>query len=409
MADGHDEESDALDERLKLVDSKVNAKIFFHKDAMVEYMDMKGILSDITEEKKKVEQERHRAMVMQRVDNLAPVQVELMASKMELAVVKEELAVAREPLAQRNQELDGKDEELAALRVKLQKMEARNSNTEQQNGTGPDPVHLQPTMVQSRSMQKRKRPSGGPLDYGADENRHTGQLDGLSMPPVESSENLNVQTGSIEEQIRLSERPLGNDAVNLEVTEECSREGLANSPPVGQTSFVMVRGDDDLEAVRDELIKGLLEIDRGGRKIGIKEMGELNEKAFKAACVAKVPPEEVDTAFYELYSSWQKQIGDLSWYPFKTVIVDGNHQEIVNLDDDKLQELKRAWGSGAHDAVVNALMEMKQYGVLSDRSIAYELWNYKEGRRATMRECINYMSNQAKQLTAMKRKKRFTG
>jgi len=408
MAGGHDEASDALDERLKLVDSKVNAKIFFHKDVVVEYMDMKGILGDITEEKK-VEQERRRAMVVQRVDNLAPVQVELMASKMELAVVKEELAVAREQLAQRNQELDGKDEELAALRVKLQKMEARNSNTEQQNGTGPDPVHLQPTMVQSRSMQKRKRPSGGPLDYGADENRHTGQLDGLSMPPVESSENLNVQTGSIEEQIRLSERPLGNDAVNLEVTEECSREGLANSPPVGQTSFVMVRGDDDLEAVRDELIKGLLEIDRGGRKIGIKEMGELNEKAFKAACVAKVPPEEVDTAFYELYSSWQKQIGDLSWYPFKTVIVDGNHQEIVNLDDDKLQELKRAWGSGAHDAVVNALMEMKQYGVLSDRSIAYELWNYKEGRRATMRECINYMSNQAKQLTAMKRKKRFTG
>ena len=50
------------------------------------------------------------------------------------------------------------------------------------------------------------------------------------------------------------------------------------------------------------MFQGLLEIDRGGRKIGIKEMGELNEKAFKAACVAKVPPEEVDTAFYELYS-----------------------------------------------------------------------------------------------------------
>ena len=74
------------------------------------------------------------------------------------------------------------------------------------------------------------------------------------------------------------------------------------------------------------MFQGLLEIDRGGRKIGIKEMGELNEKAFKAAWVAKVPPEEVDTAFYELYSSWQQQIGDLSWYPFKTAIVDGNHQ-----------------------------------------------------------------------------------
>ena len=62
---------------------------------------------------------------------------------------------------------------------------------------------------------------------------------------------MQVQTGSIEEQIRLSERPLGNDAVNPEVTEECP----VNSPPVSQPSFVMVRGEDDLEAVRDELIK----------------------------------------------------------------------------------------------------------------------------------------------------------
>ena len=60
-----------------------------------------------------------------------------------------QLAVAREQLAQRNQELDEKDEELAALRVKLQKMEARNSNPDQQNGTAPDPVHLQPTRVKS--------------------------------------------------------------------------------------------------------------------------------------------------------------------------------------------------------------------------------------------------------------------
>jgi hypothetical protein len=77
----------------------------------------------------------------------------------------------------------------------------------------------------------------------------------------------------------------------------------------------------------------------------------------------------------------------------------------VNVDDDKLQELKRAWGSGAHDAVVNTLVEMKQYDRLSDGSIANELWNYKEGRRATTRECINYMSNQVKQLTMTKRRR----
>lgn len=59
----------------------------------------------------------------------------------------------------------------------------------------------------------------------------------------------------------------------------------------------------------------------------------------------------------------------------------------MNVDDDKLQELKRAWGSRAHDAVVNTLVEMKQYDRPSDRSIANELWNYKEGRRAKVAGC----------------------
>ncbi|RLN30383.1 factor of DNA methylation 2-like isoform X2 [Panicum miliaceum] len=358
-------EDTGMSRHLGALASRVDFKMSLLKDVMVEYREIK-----------------HK---------------DLLASKNTLVEARDAVVALTEEISQKNCYLE-------LLKKKLQESEAKNNRAEQQCGSVTE--NIQPRGVETRSMQKRKRPSEGPLDYGADENGHTGQLDGLSMSPLESSENLNVPTGSIEEQIRLSERPLGNDAVNLEVTEECRsrREGLVNSPPVGQTSFVMERGEDDLEAVRDELIKGFLEIDTGGRKIGIKEMGELNEKAFKAACLAKVPPEEVATASYELYSSWQKQLGDLSWYPFKTVIVDGNHQ-IVNVDDDKLQELKRAWGSGAHDAVVNALVEMKQYDRLRDRSIAFELWNYKEGRRATTRECINYMSNQVKKLTVTKRRK----
>jgi hypothetical protein len=48
---------------------------------------------------------------------------------------------------------------------------------------------------------------------------------------------------------------------------------------------------------------------------------------------------------------------------------------------------------------------MKEYGRLNDRSIAYELWNFKEGSRATTRECVDYMSNQVKRLAVMKRRK----
>lgn len=74
------------------------------------------------------------------------------------------------------------------------------------------------------------------------------------------------------------------------------------------------------------VFQGFLEIDMGGRNIGIKEMGLLDEKAFKAACLTKLPPEDVGTASHELYSSWQHQLGDLSWYPFKSLTVDGNQQ-----------------------------------------------------------------------------------
>ena len=76
----------------------------------------------------------------------------------------------------------------------------------------------------------------------------------------------------------------------------------------------------------------------------------------------------------------------------------------MNLDDEKLQELKRVWGQDAHNAVVTALVEMKEYDRLSDRSIAYELWNYKEGRKATTRECVEYLFNQVKLLSASKRR-----
>ncbi len=81
-----------------------------------------------------------------------------------------------------------------------------------------------------------------------------------------------------------------------------------------------IRGD----AICMLVFQGFLDIDNGGRKLGIKEMGQLNEKVFQIACLAKLPPEEVGEASYELYSSWQKQLSDLSWNPFKTITVDGN-------------------------------------------------------------------------------------
>jgi hypothetical protein len=53
----------------------------------------------------------------------------------------------------------------------------------------------------------------------------------------------------------LSQRPLGSDADNLEVTEERPRQEPVNNPPAKETSCIFVSKEDDLEAVRDEMIK----------------------------------------------------------------------------------------------------------------------------------------------------------
>ncbi|OEL28517.1 hypothetical protein BAE44_0010466 [Dichanthelium oligosanthes] len=224
MAAGEGDASDGLGERMKLMESKVDSKIFFHNDAVVEYMEIKNMMGALAEEKEKAERERCRAVVATRREILAPVQLELMAAKGELVEAKEELAAVREQLAQRNQEMDEKDDELAALRVRLHEMEVRNTQTEQQNGTEPDPVQIQPTK-----------------------------------------------------------------------------------------------------------------------------------------------------------------------------------NEVIDVDDEKLQELRREWGEGPYKSVVDALVERKEYNF--DGTFPYDLWNYKEGRKATLADCIEYMIDQMKQLTAAHRRK----
>ncbi|KAJ1265745.1 hypothetical protein BS78_08G099100 [Paspalum vaginatum] len=356
--------------------SKVDFKLSSLKDAMAEYSELKHVLDGIVKEKEMLQHEKEmlRHQLKAHGEALAAMKEDILASKCTLVEARDALVA----LTDENSHLKCY---LEFLKKKLQESESKNNQAEQQCGSAAEPI--QPRGVQTRTMQKRKTPSKGPLDCDADGNK--------------------AQAGETVKQRRLSERLLGIDPGNFETMKEYPRQELVNNPPVGQTSCLLV-SEDDIEEVRDEMIKGLLEIDTGRRKIGIKEMGKLNEKAFTAACLAKLPPEEVGDASYQLYSSWQQQLGDLSWYPFKTVTFGGNQRELLNTNDEKLQELERAWGSGARDAVVEALLEMKECGRLSDRSITYELWNYKEGRRATMREWVKYMSDQVKSLTLTKRR-----
>lgn len=53
--------------------------------------------------------------------------------------------------------------------------------------------------------------------------------------------------------------------------------------------------------------------------IGIKRMGEIDEKAFKNVCKQRYSAEEADIKAVELCSLWQEKLKNPEWHPFRVV------------------------------------------------------------------------------------------
>ena len=53
--------------------------------------------------------------------------------------------------------------------------------------------------------------------------------------------------------------------------------------------------------------------------IGIKRMGELDEKVFVNACKKMFPLADAEAKGVELCSLWQENVKNSEWYPFKVV------------------------------------------------------------------------------------------
>lgn len=79
-------------------------------------------------------------------------------------------------------------------------------------------------------------------------------------------------------------------------------------------------------------------------------------------------------------------------------------QEIINEDDELLRNLREEWGNEVCDAVISAFKEMNEYNP-SGRYVVSELWNFKEKRKATLKEVIAYILKNLKTLKSQKRKR----
>uniref|UniRef100_A0A0A9AIF1 Uncharacterized protein n=1 Tax=Arundo donax TaxID=35708 RepID=A0A0A9AIF1_ARUDO len=153
---------------------------------------------------------------------------------------------------------------------------------------------------------------------------------------------------------------------------------------------------DELQENRQELIKGLesMMID-GCAIIGIKRMGQLDEKPFHHACKRKYRDDDPEGKAARLVSSWQEELKKTSWHPFTTIQVDGEDKEVVDEDDPKLRQLWTEFGDSVCNAVKVALSELNEYSP-HGRHAVNELWNFREARKATMADVVKYIFEQLK-------------
>ncbi|KAL0413986.1 UNVERIFIED_CONTAM: protein INVOLVED IN DE NOVO 2 [Sesamum radiatum] len=184
------------------------------------------------------------------------------------------------------------------------------------------------------------------------------------------------------------------------------KEGeLEDLEVLNQTLIVQERKrNDELQDARKELVNGLKEMSTNSH-IGVKRMGELDSKPFHDAMKRKYSEAEADERATELCSLWEEYLRDPEWHPIKVVSINGKHQfkkfdtyiskvlAVIKEDDEKLRDLKENYGEEVYNAVTAALCEINEYNP-SGRYIISELWNYKDGRRASLKEGVEVLLKQ---------------
>ncbi|CAN6902059.1 unnamed protein product [Brassica oleracea] len=161
--------------------------------------------------------------------------------------------------------------------------------------------------------------------------------------------------------------------------------------------------NDELQDARKALIRSMQELTLRGQ-ISVKRMGALDEKPFQKLAKERYPAEEADVEAATLCSLWDNHLRDSAWHPIKVIQIDGIHKEVLNEEDEKLKELKKELGDEVFEAVTQALMERNEYNG-SGRYIVPELWNFKEGRKATLKEGVVYLMNLWKHLKPKPKRK----
>ncbi|GAV70287.1 XS domain-containing protein/XH domain-containing protein/zf-XS domain-containing protein [Cephalotus follicularis] len=170
-------------------------------------------------------------------------------------------------------------------------------------------------------------------------------------------------------------------------------EELEDLEALNQTLVVRERkSNDELVDARKELINGLKEISTRDH-IRVKRMGELDSRPFHAAMKRKYNEEEAEERASDLCSLWEEYLKDPDWHPFRVVKVEGKDKQFLKEEDEKLRGLRNEMGDEVYQAVATALVEINENNP-SGGYVTSELWNYDEGRKATLQEGVTSLLKQ---------------
>ncbi|XP_074289949.1 protein INVOLVED IN DE NOVO 2-like [Silene latifolia] len=185
------------------------------------------------------------------------------------------------------------------------------------------------------------------------------------------------------------------EEINEELKEK--EEELEDLEDMAQALIVKERkSNDELQAARKELINGLKDAPKGGRPtIGVKIMGSLDLKVFEKIAKVKYPSEHVPTKAEEIKALCQSHIEDCDWHPFKTITEHGIDKAVINEEDERLQSIRNDLGEEVWKDIITVMSELNECNP-SGRYPVSELWNLKEGRRATLKEGAEFILNKWK-------------
>ncbi|KAK7386547.1 hypothetical protein VNO78_26863 [Psophocarpus tetragonolobus] len=307
-------------------------------------------------------------------------------------------------------QLESQKNELELLKIELEKREAHNESERKKLAEEIEENATKNSSLQMAAMEQKKSDENV-MKLAEDQKRQKEQLHAKIIQlqkQLDMKQELELEIQQLKGSLNvLKHMEDDEDAEVLKKVDTLQKDlrdkeqSLQDLDELNQALIVKEReSNDELQQARQALVDGIKDLSPQG-SISLKRMGELDTGPFLEAMKKIYNEEEAEERASELCSLWEEYLKNPDWHPFKVIMVEGKEKEMIRDDDEKLSELKNDLGEEPYKAVVQALSEINEHNP-SGRYLTSVVWNYKEGRRATLKEGVQFLLNHWKFL---KRKK----